>query len=92
MQNIFMLLWGLLCRTRNSVILQNIVDMSDIIHQLTQEGAQIREDDLASLSPYLTEHIKRFGDYHIDIQQMPNQIVVASKSLEFVGWSQLNLF
>lgn len=76
----------------NSVILQNIVDMSDIIHQLTQEGAQIREDDLASLSPYLTEHIKRFGDYHIDIQQMSNQILVASKSLESVGWSQLNLF
>lgn len=76
----------------NSVILQNIVDMSDIIHQLTQEGAQIREDDLASLSPYLTEHIKRFGDYHIDIQQTPNQIAVASKSLESVGWSQLNLF
>ncbi|MBV9575948.1 MAG: Tn3 family transposase [Gammaproteobacteria bacterium] len=76
----------------NSVILQNIVDMSDIIHQLTQEGAQIREDDLARLSPYLTEHIKRFGDYHIDIQQMPNQIAGASKSLQFVGWSQLNLF
>jgi len=76
----------------NSVILQNIVDMSDIIHQLTREGAQIREDDLASLSPYLTEHIKRFGDYHIDIQQIPAQITDPSKSLKLVGWSQLNLF
>lgn len=76
----------------NSVILQNIVDMSDIIHQLTQEGAQIREDDLASLSPYLTEHINRFGDYHIDMQLTPNKIAGASKSLGFVRWSQLNLF
>ena len=76
----------------NSVILQNIVDMSDIVHQLTQEGAQIREDDLASLSPYLTEHIKRFGDYHIDMQLTPNKITGASKSLGFVRWSQLNLF
>ena len=66
--------------------------MSDIIHQLTQEGTQIREDDLASLSPFLTEHIKRFGDYHIDIQQTPKQIAAANKSLESVGWSQLNLF
>lgn len=76
----------------NSVILQNTVDMSNIIHQLIQEGAQIREDDLANPSPYLTENIKRFGDYHIDIKKIPNQIARASKSLKFVGWSQLNLF
>jgi TnpA family transposase len=76
----------------NSVILQNIVDMSDIIHQLTQEGAQIREDDLASLSPYLTEHIKRFGDYHINMHETPVKITRASKSLDFVRWGQLNLF
>jgi len=35
----------------------------------------------------LREHIKRFGDYHIDIQQTPSQIAVTSKLLEFVGWS-----
>ena len=76
----------------NSVILQNIVDMSDIIYQLTQEGAQIREDDLAGLSPYLTEHIKRFGDYHIDMRQTPTSVTKASQSLGFVRWGQLSLF
>jgi len=70
----------------NSVILQNIVDMSDIIHQLTQEGAEIREDDITSLSPYMTEHIKRFGDYVIDMQCLPEKIIVASKTLGFVRW------
>jgi hypothetical protein len=29
--------------------------MSDIVHQLTQEGAGIRENDIACLSPYLKE-------------------------------------
>jgi TnpA family transposase len=72
----------------NSVILQNIIDMSDIIHQLTQEGADIREDDIAFLSPYLTEHIKRFGDYLIDMRRMPAKIVGASKTLGFVRWRQ----
>ena len=72
----------------NSVILQNIIDMSDIIHQLTEEGAEIREDDIAFLSPYLTEHIKRFGDYLIDMRRMPAQIVGASKILGFVRWRQ----
>lgn len=72
----------------NSVILQNIIDMSEIIHQLTQEGADIREDDIAFLSPYLTEHIKRFGDYLIDVHRMPARIINASKTLGFVRWSQ----
>jgi TnpA family transposase len=70
----------------NSVILQNIVDMSNIIHQLTQEGVDIREDDIASLSPYMTEHIKRFGDYYIDVRRMPARIINASKTLGFVRW------
>ena len=70
----------------NSVILQNIIDMSDIIHHLTQEGAEIREDDIAFLSPYLTEHIKRFGDYLIDVGQTPAKIIGASKTLGFVRW------
>lgn len=70
----------------NSLILQNIIDMSDIIYQLTQEGFDIREDDIASLSPYLTEHLKRFGDYLIDIRRRPDNIIGASKDLRFVQW------
>ena len=72
----------------NSVILQNIIDMSDILHQLTQKDAQIREDDIASLSPYMTEHIKRFGDYLIDMNRIPTKIIGASKTLGFVQWHQ----
>lgn len=49
-------------------------------------GAQIEEEDIASLSPYITEHIKRFGDYTIDMRRDPAKILVASKSLDFVWW------
>lgn len=75
----------------NFVILQNIIDMSDIIHQLAQERAEIREDDIAFLSPYLTEHIKRFGDYFIDVRRIPAKILNTSKTLGFVRWRQRNL-
>ena len=61
-------------------MLQNVVDMSDIIHQLTQEGAQIREEDIAFLSPYITKHIKRYGDYIVDMNRVPKDINV-SRSL-----------
>ena len=70
----------------NCVMLQNVIDMSDIIHQLTQEGAQIREDDIAFLSPYITKHIKRYGDYLIDMKRVPAFIASASRTLGFVQW------
>ncbi len=54
--------------------------MSDVIYQLMQEGAQIREEeDIASLSPYVTEHIKRFGDYTIDMRRVPAKYWVKDK-------------
>jgi len=29
---------------------------------------------MARLSPYLTEHLKRFGDYFIDLEKQPENI------------------
>jgi hypothetical protein len=66
-----------------SVILQNIVDITDIIYQLVQEGKNITRDDVASLSPYMVEHIKRFGDYVIDLQGVPKDI---GRSRDFALW------
>jgi len=50
----------------NAVIDQNVVDMSRILHDLRREGMVVKREDVATLSPYLTQHIKRFGDYRID--------------------------
>ncbi len=53
----------------NMIILQNVIDMSRIIQQLRREGWSIALEDLAGLSPYLTEHLKRFGDFFLDLSQ-----------------------
>lgn len=50
----------------NIIILQNTIDMSRIIQQLRREGWSISHEELALLSPYLTEHLKRFGDFYLD--------------------------
>jgi TnpA family transposase len=55
----------------NSVILQNLVDISQIIHQLQREGWKISKADVSKLSLYLTEHIKRFGDYVVNLNPIP---------------------
>jgi hypothetical protein len=53
----------------NAVMLQNVADMSYVLHQLAQKGVQITHAMVSRLSPYLTEHIKRFGDYVLDMEQ-----------------------
>ena len=55
----------------SAVILHNAVDLSLTIQQLSKEGVSISRQMLASLSPYLTRHLKRYGDFVIDLQTVP---------------------
>ena len=54
--------------TCNCVILQNIIDLTDTIHKLQNSNVKIEKEDIARLSPYMTKHIKRFGDYSFDLE------------------------
>lgn len=45
----------------NAVIFRNVLDIAEIVRQLLEEGWEIDPEDLAHISPYLTEHINRFG-------------------------------
>jgi hypothetical protein len=45
--------------------------MTEVLHTLAQEGYEIRREHLAQLSPYLTRHVKRFGDYLVDLESVP---------------------
>ncbi|PGV89606.1 Tn3 family transposase, partial [Bacillus cereus] len=58
----------------NAVIFQNVVDITMILWQLKREGYRFSQEDLVMLSPYMTKHIKRFGDYVIDLQNIPQPI------------------
>ncbi|QIV96013.1 TnpA family transposase [Allofrancisella inopinata] len=58
----------------NSIILQNVVDMSNILYELKQEGYSYTAEDLSYLSPYLTEHIKRFGELVLDLNTIPEKV------------------
>jgi TnpA family transposase len=55
----------------NAVTFFNVVEQTRIIRELIREGWKITRDDLAILSPYVTSHIKRFGDYLIDAEIVP---------------------
>lgn len=58
----------------NAVVLQNLVDMSKIIQDLINQGVEIKMQDLMYLSPYKHAHIKRFGEYFLQILEKPAAI------------------
>ncbi len=47
----------------NAVIFHNALDIAELVRQLLEEGWEIDPEDLAHISPYLMEHINRFGEY-----------------------------
>ena len=50
----------------NLAIFHTTLDMTVVIRQLIAEGWIVDLDDLASTSPYITERVKRFGEYPIE--------------------------
>ena len=50
----------------NCVIFHTALDMTTVLRQLASEGWDITPEALADLSPYITEKIKRFGEYATD--------------------------
>jgi len=58
----------------NAVIFHNVVDLTELLLQLKREGVFWDKEDLVALSPYLTSQIKRFGDYLIDFEVLPQAL------------------
>ncbi len=60
-----------------AVTLQNAVDISWVVQTLSAEGYRVDREALAAISPYLTRHLKRFGDYVLDLQNIPQPLETA---------------
>ncbi len=58
----------------NCIMLQNVIDITDVCHALIEEGYVITEDDLSHMSPYITEQFKRFGEYVLDLSRLPEDL------------------
>jgi hypothetical protein len=48
--------------------------MTVALHKLFRAGVLLNDEVLRCLSPYLTEHINRFGDYRLDLTRQPPQL------------------
>ena len=55
----------------NCLIFHNVCSLTRVIGRLQDEGEDVPAAALASVSPYLTEHINRFGDYVLNMKRKP---------------------
>jgi len=58
----------------NSVMLQNVADLTDVLNTLVADGYPVTRELVARLSPYLREHIRRFGQYVLDMDDVPDPL------------------
>jgi TnpA family transposase len=53
----------------NCLILYNVQALTRLLRQLSLEGQDCKDETLGRLSPYLTEHVNRFGSYTLDLNR-----------------------
>jgi hypothetical protein len=55
----------------NVIMLPNVHDLTEILADMDAEGWTLSRKLLAGLSPYMREHICRFGRYLLDMDDLP---------------------
>ena len=65
----------------NAVMLSNVADLTGVLHQLSEEGFPVTRALVSRLSPYQTEHIRRFGQYVLDMDEEPEPLLLREVAL-----------
>lgn len=58
----------------NCVMLQNVLDMSQALRELIEEGYPVNMKAVQGLSAYLHGHVQRYGEYDMDVNDIPPPI------------------
>lgn len=55
----------------NCLIFHNVCTLTRLLNQLANEGHDFNESVIAQISPYIGEHVNRFGDYVLNMERVP---------------------
>jgi TnpA family transposase len=55
----------------NAIMLQNVVDLTGVLNTAVAEGYPVTPELVGRLSPYMRKHIHRFGQYVLDMDEVP---------------------
>lgn len=59
----------------NCVCFYNVAAINQVLIELTNEGVPFNKDALSAISPYITRHINRFGEYTLDLEKWIWEII-----------------
>jgi len=62
----------------NSIMLQNVVDLTAVFGNMAAEGHTITKELVGAFSPFIREHIRRFGKYDVDMDQRPPDLTLTT--------------
>ena len=54
----------------NNVMLYNVQELTRVIKLLREQGYEVTDEKLRVLSPYMTDHIRRFGDFVLNLDMV----------------------
>ena len=53
----------------NAIMLHNVADLTNVLNEMAADGYVITKALIAALSPYMREHLRRFGQYFLDMEE-----------------------
>lgn len=62
----------------NTIMLHNVSDLTDVLTGMAAEGWPLTKELIGRLSPYMREHLRRFGQYMLDMDILPPPLVPKS--------------
>jgi TnpA family transposase len=58
----------------NTIMLSNVTDLTAVLSSMAADGIAVTPDLVARLSPYTREHVRRFGQYVLDMNDLPEPL------------------
>lgn len=58
----------------NTIMLSNVADMTGVLASMATNNHPVTPDLVVCLSPYTREHIRRFGQYVLDMNDVPDPL------------------
>jgi hypothetical protein len=58
----------------NTIMLSNVADMTGVLSSTAEGRHPVTPGLVAHLSPYTREHIRRFGQYVLDMNDLPGPV------------------
>ncbi len=58
----------------NTVMLSNVADLTKVLSEMAKDGHPVTSELVASTSPYGRRHILRFGQYALDMTDLPGPL------------------